>query len=244
MDSLTISAASGLRSRIESLDLLANNIANAETGGYKSDREFYNLYTSAEASAADSADPSTLPVIEKNFTDFSQGTLQTTSNPLDLGIQGKGFFSVNAPGGVSYTRNGTFHLSAASTIVNADGFSVLDNAGQPITVSPSLPITVNQDGSVVQSGQTVAQIGLVDFAPGDLVKQGNTMFRPASTSVKSTPGSASIMQGKLEGSNVGTSEATGRLVNVMRQFEMLQKAVNIAGEMDRKSISDVAKIGP
>jgi flagellar basal-body rod protein FlgF len=241
---MAISAASGLRSRMESLDLLANNIANTETGGYKTDREFYSLYTSAEAITGDSAEPSTLPVIEKNYTDFSQGNMNATSNALDFGIQGKGFFALDVPGGTSYTRNGSFHLSAAGTIVNANGYAVRDTTGQSITISSSLPITVNTDGNIVQAGQSLGQIALVDFAQGDLVKQGNTMFRPADASVKPLPGAGQIQQGKLEGSNVSSSESAVRLVNVMRQFEMLQKAVNIAGEMDRKSISEVAKTGP
>jgi flagellar basal body rod protein FlgG len=100
------------------------------------------------------------------------------------------------------------------------------------------------DGGVLQSGQTIAQLGVADFAPGDLVKQGNTLFHPLNPNANPLASSAEIQQGKLEGSNVGTAESTVRLVNVMRQFEMLQKAVNIAGEMDRKSISEVAKVGP
>jgi flagellar basal-body rod protein FlgF len=244
MDPMTIAAASGLRSRMESLDLLANNIANADTGGYKTDREFYSIYTSAEASGSDSFDPSQLPVIERNYTDFSQGNLNATSNPLDFAIAGSGFFAVDAPGGTSYTRNGVFRLSTAGTIVNSDGYTVQDATGKPIAVNPSLPITVASDGSVLQSGQTLGQIALVDFAPGDLIKKGRTMFRPANANVKPIPSAAEVLQGKTEGSNVASSESTVRLVNVMRQFEMLQKAANIAGEMDRKSISDVAKIGP
>jgi flagellar basal-body rod protein FlgF len=244
MDAMTIAAASGLRTRMESLDLLANNIANADTGGYKTDREFYSLYTSAEATGAESLDPSQLPVVEKNYTDFSQGMLSATSNPLDFAIQGSGFFAVDAPGGTSYTRNGVFRLSTAGTIVNVDGYNVEDAMGQPIAVNPSLPITVTPDGNVLQSGQTLGQIALVDFAPEDLVKKGRTMFRPANADVKSKPGTGEILQGRTEGSNVGNAESTVRLVNVMRQFEMLQKAANIAGEMDRKSISDVAKTTP
>lgn len=243
MDALAISAASGLRSRMESLDLLANNIANTDTGGYKLDREFYSLYTSAEAMMSDS-DPATLPVIEKNFTDFSQGTMKVTSNPLDFALQGSGFFTVSAPGGVAYTRNGAFRVNTAGVIVTSEGYDVLDTAGQPITVDPSLPLSIGTDGSVLQSGQSIAQLGLADFAPGLLVKQGNTMFHPADPKTTPQASSAEIQQGKLEGSNVGSAESAVRLVNVMRQFEMLQKAVNIAGEMDRKSISDVAKVGP
>ena len=240
MDAMSSAAASGLRSRMESLDLLANNIANAETGGFKVDREFYSLYTSEEASA--DADPTQMPVIEKNYTDFSQGILSTTSNPLDFAIQGSGFFALNTPGGTSYTRNGVFRVSTTGTVVNADGYEVEDSNGQPITVNPSLPIEVTPDGSVLQSGQAIGQMALVDFATGDVIKKGNTMFRPANVDVKPKRSSGQILQGQTEGSNVTTAESTVRLVNVMRQFEMLQKAVNIAGEMDRKSISDVAKV--
>lgn len=92
MDPLSATAASGLRARMESLDLLANNVANASTGGYKADREFYSLYAAPEAD-----DGSTMPVIERPWVDLSQGVLQTTGNSLDVALNGKGFFSVQAP---------------------------------------------------------------------------------------------------------------------------------------------------
>lgn len=243
MDPIASLAASGLRSRMDSLDLVANNIANAETAGYKGDREFYSLYASSGASGAHSLDASQMPVIEKTFTDYSQGVLTTTSNPLDFAIQGSGFFEVDAPGGPSYTRNGIFRMSASGTIVNEDGYSVLNSNGQPISVNPALPVTVLPDGTIMQSGQPLGQMGLVEFAPGDLIKKGKMMFRPGSPGAKPKPGTGQILQGKTEGSNVTSSESTVRLVNVMRQFEMLQKAANIAGEMDRKAITDVAKTG-
>src|SRR6202041_1610852 len=94
MDSISISAASGMRSRMQSLDLLANNLANAETGGYKADREFYSVYTSAQARAEGQEDLTTLPVIEKQWTDLSAGDLRPTSNPLDLAVDGDGLFAV------------------------------------------------------------------------------------------------------------------------------------------------------
>ena len=97
MDNLTISAASGLRTRMESLDMLANNLANTETSGYKTDREFYNLYQSADA--AEGGGEATLPVVERPWTDFSQGTLRVTGGSLDLALSGKGFFTVDGPSG-------------------------------------------------------------------------------------------------------------------------------------------------
>src|SRR5260370_4306311 len=102
MDQLTATAASGMRSRIESLDLLANNISNASTAGYKSDREFYGLYTSAEADTQ-----ATLPNIERNWTDFSQGMVKDTGNPLDVALSGRGFLTPDSPTGTLSTRNGS-----------------------------------------------------------------------------------------------------------------------------------------
>jgi flagellar basal-body rod protein FlgF len=246
MDSLTITAASGMRARMESLDMLANNIANSETGGYKTDREFYNIYTSSEAAGEEGEDPSGLPVIEKNYIDFSQGSVRPTSNPLDFAIQGQGFFTVNSPAGPAYTRNGSFKISSGGTLVTSDGNAVLDSAGKTITLDPNIPVTMSADGVISQSGTTAAQLALVDFAnPGDLAKQGNTMFRPSDskTQAVSAPATSQIQQGKLEGSNVSSTEAAVRLVSVMRQFEMMQKAISIAKEMDAKTIQEVAKVG-
>src|SRR5215475_4808628 len=105
MDPLTVAAASGMRSRMEALSILANNLANATTTGYKNDKEFYGLFHSEDADNPVGI-VSTLPTIERQWTDFSQGTLQTTGNPLDVALSGPGFFVVNGPGGPLYTRNG------------------------------------------------------------------------------------------------------------------------------------------
>ena len=240
MDPLTITASSGMRARMESLDMLANNIANTDTGGYKTDREFYGLFTSAEATGDN---PAALPVIEKNYTDYSQGSLRPTSGPLDFGIQGKGFFAVDSPSGVAYTRNGSFHLTRAGTLVNGDEYTVRSTSGQPIVLDPSLPVEVATDGSISQSGQTGGKFAVLDFAnQGDLVKQGNTLFRPADPNTAPVQTSAEVQQGRLESSNVGNSESVVRLVSVMRQFDMLQKAVHIGQQMNLKAIGDVAKV--
>jgi flagellar basal-body rod protein FlgF len=226
---------------MESLDMLANNIANTETGGYKTDREFYSLYTSSEATGDD---PATLPVIERNYTDFSQGSMRATSNPLDLGIQGKGFFAVDSPSGVAYTRNGSFQMTAAGKLVNADGYAVRSASGKPIMLDPSLPVEVAADGTISQSGQTGGKLAVLDFAnQADLVKQGNTLFRTADPKTTPIAASAEVRQGRLESSNVGNSESVVRLVSVMRQFDMLQKAIHIGRDMNLKAINEVAKVG-
>src|SRR6202451_3548449 len=122
MDGISTSAASGMQARMESLEMLANNLANIETGGYKADHEFYSLYTGADASNdPQTGDLSTLPVIETQWTDLAQGVLRQTSNPLDFAIDGEGMFAVDTPGGVRYTRDGNFRISQAGALTTVDG---------------------------------------------------------------------------------------------------------------------------
>src|SRR6202035_4933850 len=112
MDPLISAAASGIRARLESLDMLANNIANSSPPGFKADRGFYGFYFSAEAADSPAGTSSTtLPVIERQWTDFSQGSLTPTGNALDLALNGQGFFVAQSPNGPVYTRDGSFRLS-------------------------------------------------------------------------------------------------------------------------------------
>ena len=109
---------------MEALDILSNNLANANTGGYKVDREFYSLYQGEQTTAADGQQATTLPVIQKAWTDFQQGLLTPTGNPLDLALEGKGFFTVEGPSGPLYTRNGAFKLSTTGVLTTMDGYPV------------------------------------------------------------------------------------------------------------------------
>jgi len=241
MDPLTSVAASGLRARMESLDLLANNVANASTGGYKADREFYSLYVSPDAQA----DPSsTMPVIERPWTDLSQGSLQPTGNSLDLALSGKGFFSVAGPHGTLYTRNGNFRLSSNGQFVTAEGYPVNGTGGKTLIAAGSSPIEVSSDGTVRQNGNVIGQLQVTDFPAAGLSKQGSNYFRVADPSLQPTAATGTFVeQGKLEASNSGTADAAVRLVGVMRQFEMLQKAVTMGNDMNKQAIEQVAKVG-
>ncbi|MBI1791498.1 MAG: flagellar hook basal-body protein [Acidobacteria bacterium] len=242
MDPISIAAASGLRSRMESLDLLANNLANASTSGYKVDREFYSLYASAEASQAGSL--STLPVIERQWTDFSQGLLQPTGNPLDLALSGRGFFSVTGPSGPMLTRNGSFQTSADGTLVTTEGYPVRGAEGKPIKTQPSMPLEVGVDGVLRQGGEEINRLEIRDVKDlSALAKHGNSYFR-IPDGAAAQPATPQVQQGKIENSNVATAESAVRLVSVMRQFEMLQKAISLAGEMNRRAVEEVAKVNP
>ena len=138
MDTLTIAAAGGMQSRMQSLDMLANNLANTGTGGYKNDREFYNLYVSAENDSGPDGSAAALPIIEKPWTDFSQGTLRATGSAWDLALSGKGFFAVDGPSETLYTRNGNFRVTAAGSLVTAEGYKVRTASGEDLKIS--LPV--------------------------------------------------------------------------------------------------------
>jgi flagellar basal-body rod protein FlgF len=245
MDNLSIAAVSGLQSRMVSLDLLANNLANSATGGYKSDREYYNLYASEESqNAVDGGIGTTLPVVERQWTDFSPGILQNTGNPLDVALPGKGFIALNGPNGPLYTRNGGLQVLPSGELGSSDGYPVQNAGGGTIHIGAAKSIAITPDGSVQQDGQTIGQIGVVDF------KSNNSLHKVGSTNFENTdPGAApqpianpDVQQGKLEGSNVPVADAAMRLVGVMRQFEMLQKAIGVSSDMDTKSIQEVARV--
>jgi flagellar basal-body rod protein FlgF len=247
MDPISISAASGMRARMESLDMLANNLANASTGGYKSDREFYSLYVSPEAADAGSqgtgpsADPA--PVIERHWIDFAQGTMRNTGNAMDVALEGKGFFAVNGPSGMLFTRNGAFHLSAGGALATQDGYSLRGVDGKALQTQSSTPVDISSDGVVHQDGQTLGQLAVVAFDDTTaLNKQGANYFYQADPQAKPVISTAEVHQGKLEDSNAGPAEAAVRLISVMRQFETMQKAVLLGEEMNRHAIEEVAKV--
>ena len=176
MDPMTAIAASGLRARMESLDLLANNIANASTGGYKADREFYSLYVAPEAAGNDTS--STMPLIETPWVDHAQGALHATGNPLDVALSGKGFFAVNGPSGPLYTRNGNFRLGADGKLTASDGYPVRDSQGTPLTLQATRPLEISNDGTVTQDGVVAGKLEIVDFtSTAGLSKQGSNYFR-------------------------------------------------------------------
>jgi len=216
--------------------MLANNLANVETSGYKADREFYSVYTSLDAT-----DDTTLPVIENHWTDQAQGELRNTTNPLDFAIQGDGLFGVETARGTRYTRNGNFKILPSGALATSDGSPVRAQGGGQILIQPNLPVDVLPDGTVQQGLQTVGQMEIVSFDRSAINKEGSNYFASFS-GAKSRPATGAVLQGKLEQSNVGTAESSVRLVAIMRQFEMLQKAAGIGNEINTRAIQEVARV--
>ncbi|GAC1038954.1 MAG: flagellar basal-body rod protein FlgG [Pseudomonas sp. PGPPP4] len=246
-------AKTGLAAQDTNLTTISNNLANVSTTGFKRDRaEFQDLlYQIRRQPGAQSTQDSELPsglqlgtgvrIVGTQKT-FTQGTLQTTEQPLDMAINGHGFFQVQMPDGtVNYTRDGTFHLNADGQIVTANGFPV-----EPAITVPAdtQTFTVGQDGtvSVTQAGSsTVTTIGTIQTAqfvnPGGLQAMGNNLFAETTSSGApqvGTPGNnglGTIQQNTLETSNVSTVEEMVNMITTQRAYEMNSKVISTADQM-------------
>jgi flagellar basal-body rod protein FlgF len=244
MDQIAVTAASGLHARMEALDLVANNLANSTTSGFKLDREFYTLFRAGDDPGIDGDSGTKLPVIEREWTDFTQGSLQPTGNALDLALSGKGFFVVNGPSGPLYTRGGSFRLTAAGVLTTSEGYTVPTTDAKIFQTTSQAPLQIAADGSVTQDGEDLGQLSLVDFQDRSVLqKVGNSYFGVKDAKVKPIPATGvTVEQAKLENSNVAPAESAVRLVGLMRQFEMLQKAISIATDMNKKALDEVARV--
>ncbi|MBI4902011.1 MAG: flagellar basal-body rod protein FlgF [Acidobacteria bacterium] len=244
VDVLLSTAASGLRARTEALELVANNIANANTAGYKADREFHSTYVAPEAmSGPEGTLPAVSPLVESNWIDFGHGVSITTGNPLDVAISGNGFFVVEGVQGRLYTRNGNFQTGTDGTLVTQTGEKVLGQNGKPILLVPREAVQISPDGGVRQGAQLVGRLATVDFEDRQgLRKAGGTYFRWDESNGAPTPVSAPVEQGRLESANIQPAESAVRLVNIMRQFETLQRAIALGNEMNRHAVEEVAKL--
>lgn len=249
-------AATGMNAQETKLDVISNNLANANTSGYKrQDAEFedllYQNIRSAAPTAAGGVSPTGVQVgagsrVAATSRAFAQGAVQQTGNPLDVAIEGNGFLVVTrASGEVAYTRAGALKLDAQGRLVTSEGLA-LEPA---ITVPPDASrVTIGSDGtvSVVQAGQTtpnsVGQLQLATFPnPGGLIPIGHNLYEAsaaagdATTGVPGSEGRGSIMQGAIEGSNVEVVTEMIALIRTQRAYEVNSKVISAADEMLRRA---------
>jgi flagellar basal-body rod protein FlgF len=247
MDPLTAIAASGMRSRTETLDLLANNIANAGTSGYKADSESYDLYFGSDAwDGFHQNRPigAEMPLVQRNWTNFSQGTLMDTGHMGDVALSSEGFFVVQTESGPLYTRTGHFRIGKSGRLETEDGYAVRALGGKPIQLDPAKPFIISTSGQVSQDNAPVGNLEILSVDTVDnLTKRGGTYFMLSPGAKTSPAKDTEVLQGKVEASNVEPTQAAVKLVGVLRQFETLQKAVRIASEMGKEAVEQVAKVG-
>jgi flagellar basal-body rod protein FlgF/flagellar basal-body rod protein FlgG len=229
MDSGYYAAVTGLEARTQALDLAATNLANASTPGYRAEQEYFRSVLLGP-DAADSQLGQTVNnygLLGGDRLNLAQGALQQTGNPLDLAIEGEGFFMVQTPNGPRFTRDGGFHRTAAGQLVTAAGDPVLSANGQLIPIPPG-EVTVGADGSVSVAGGVVATVGVFTFPAGDqLTPEGvNRYVGPAGVKPVLSK-KAAIHQGEIETANQGLIPGTMKLILVQREAEMMQRALTV-----------------
>ena len=225
------------------LDVVANNVANVDTAGFKV--ESLMVQTDPLRLPAAGEAPRTI-----NFTldagvarDFSQGALKETGSPLNAAIQGEGFFRVATPSGERYTRDGRFGMDAQGQLVTASG-EVVQGDGGAITLDPQKGSpAIASDGTVSQLGQTVGKISVVTFSSlAALAKSGDGLYRNISNLQPQPTDQARIRQGMLESSNVEPITQITRLIEVTRAYDTISQMVGQTNDLSDQAVSRLGRV--
>ncbi|MEM1414928.1 MAG: flagellar hook basal-body protein [Myxococcota bacterium] len=252
------SATSGAVAQERSLDTVANNVANATTTGYRADRVAFREFLSRAAADGPAPEDIRYTAVDEIVFDDQSGRLQQTGNPLDLALEGDGWFAVEAPEGVRFTRAGSFVIAPDGTLTTVDGLPVMGRPADPANPTPvriripdsTGPLTVDADGTIsgtlvdangVQTGgaQRIGQFRLVRFGEGDgLRKEGHTRF-VADGVPEEAYDTVAVRQGFLEGANVNAVAGMHELITASRSFEAFQKVIDSFREIDQRTAREV-----
>jgi flagellar basal-body rod protein FlgF/flagellar basal-body rod protein FlgG len=245
MDSGYYAAMTGLVARTQALDTAAANLANAQTAGYRAEREYFR----SVLVGPDSEDSQLGQSINRygllggDRLSMAQGPVQQTGNPLDLAIEGRGFFAVRTSNGIRYTRDGGFHRSQTGELVTAANEPVLSSAGQPILLPPG-EVAVGAGGVVSVGGGSVATLAVVVFSDSvELKAEGANRYAVPDGTKATQSSDASVHQGGLEGANQDVVQGTLDLIMMQRQAEMMQKALTVFHtEFNKTATEDLPKV--
>jgi flagellar basal-body rod protein FlgG len=234
------STQSGKSANERDLDVIANNLANALTPGFKAISSAFNSSVIEEASGPDQV-PATYVNIPDSYTQFSDAPFAQTGNTLDLAISGNGFFAVSTPGGTMYTRNGQFGLTVDKKLVTQKGDPVMSQNGGDITLdgmNGGKDIRIEKDGTIYVDKVLVDKLKVVDFQnKQDLKNAGGSLFVNTNEKNGEVPAEGfSVQQGAYETSNVDIMSEMVRMISVMRAYESYTKVDQSASDILSKLI--------
>ena len=225
------------------MDVLANNLANINTPGFKQDRLVFRVpVEKAGDSPTDYLQGPSSMMPSGARIDFSQGTLRHTDNALDLALDGDGLFCIKTPAGTRYTRNGSFSINEGGVLATKDGLPVLGKGGE-IKISGG-DFHVDDDGNISVDGSQVGTLKVVSVSqPGSLQKMGNTLFAlGGSGTAEEKAEGLKIRQGYIETSNVNGISVMTEMIDVARGYESYQKVMGFLNDATKKSINDVGRL--
>jgi flagellar basal-body rod protein FlgF/flagellar basal-body rod protein FlgG len=246
MDSGFYAACAALMARSQALDLVANNMANTSTPGFRGQ---HNIFRSFLATAS-GHQGSGLNRAVNDFgisggsqMDVTEGNLEHTGNDLDFGVQGPGFFQVQTANGPVYTRNGNFQVSTQGQLMTSQGDPVMGDQGVIRILGG--PVTVSADGTISVKGAVAGKIKLVEFPPGTAMESVGKTYYSAPKNTGTPAKQSTMVQGSLESSNVNPVAGAVELVAVQRYAEMMQRALSMFHtEFNRIATEDLPKVNP
>lgn len=243
MEATTYIALSRLDAQQRAMETISNNLANADTSGFKAGRTLFSDYLSRQDHTQSPTGSRELTYAQDRATylDRKAGSLSFTGNPLDLALDGTGFFTVSTPNGTRLTRAGQFGILPDGRIADESGNLLLDTGGNPIDVgTDGTPVHVAADGSVSTANGTVGRIAVVDTdSPHGLVPEGGRLARATGDTVPVA--APHIAQGMLEKSNVQPIEELTRMLRTQREFQFTTQMVDSEAQRQQSAIDKITQ---
>jgi len=228
------------------LDVVANNLANVNTNGFKGEHMTFEEYLMpvARADGFPRGDRRLSYVQDKaSWRDFSHGAVEVTSNPLDVAIKGDAFFVVQTPAGERYTRDGSFQIDSQGRLVTSDGQPVMSNAGPITFAEDETDISIGKDGTISTNLGDRGHLRLVAFDDPHLLRaEGDSRFSSATPGTDVPLGSVGVVQGAIEKSNVQPVVETTRLIEITRAYQTLASMMQSSSELKQSAIQRLADI--
>lgn len=225
------------------MDRISNNLANVNTPGFKRDRTGFESLMAGNTNQVPQSTTAD-PIMQKEnlFIDYTPGSIAQTGNTLDLAIDGNGFFAVQTPGGLAYTRQGNFTVSRDGVLMTSDGYPVQGGQGNVANLKGS-QIEIDGNGKIIVDGAETGAIKLVDFPkPYNLKKVGSALFVPENSGAEPIASTAQIRQGHLEGSNVETVSEMVQMIQATRDYESYSKVIKGFDDMTNKTVNELGRL--
>jgi flagellar basal-body rod protein FlgF len=223
-----------------SLDIAANNLANVDTTGFKLEELMASADPAMPAWNTGISTPVTFAMSNGVARDFTEGPLTQTGGPLDVAIEGRGFFQVTTAGGPRYTRDGRFKLDPTGKLVTPDGNPVQGDGGDIVLDPTKGPVTITPTGVISQAGQRVGKLALVTFDDlSGLSKVGTSLYSNDSNLTPQPTTGAMVRQGMLEGSNVQPVVQITRLIEISRAYDAVTNMINSTAALSKTAIQQL-----
>lgn len=223
----------------QQMEMTANNLANMSTPGYKAQHPLFSEYITDPRGGAAIHQSSN----SGSYRDLANGSLTQTHNPFDVAMQADGFFAIQTPEGIRYTRDGSFSLNSERQLVNKSGFAVLNNNNEALSVpADATQIRITEDGEITSEFGTVGRIKVVEFEDGQaLTRLGNNMF-DANGQAEIEIEQPRMVQGAVENSNVNPVLEMNKMIEVLRSYQMTQRMLQTDHERIRNAVQKLTSV--